>query len=570
MLPFNYNPLDLSKRGIRLLRLLKSHAGPICCELFEVKVTDRGCDTPYEALSYVWGSPDLTHQIEVNGKELSITANLHVALSYLRLADTDRVLWVDAVCIDQNNRKKRGHQVQQMGDIYRQARQVVVWLGVGTSVTNAFMKVLQKLQADMESEESPYRNWVPKYDNSSQQYWYKRWIGDVRDIMGSKQPGHREHPFGTFSGCEMHCGKRGFDDIPDSTWFRRVWILQEVANASTVVVCCGDLSVPGLYFAASEDIIHACYGGARMSTDNGHPNLPAVNYEIPEKSVAERTACFIFSCAITSWARLDSISDLVEQLDWLLAACIAVHLESPHRDDLTHLPNGGTIEITPEHLKIPLISGNWTLIDKILTPSTAYRITVCHRKLAKIYQNCDFHVPESMRSRSKIQDEDLLYAALQNPHMGAHIVDRFWENANSKEDAENCALRVLAMVWRNCLNDPQRPVNFNLRSQSWVHPEYLAAESLAALVSQMLRAHRTLTPFNHYWKSQEGETLLGYAIKSGKISLAQKLLVLGANPKLTSMGWTPLMLAAMHLHDGIDEVAMTLLESGVDLHEVVR
>ncbi|KAK2754755.1 ankyrin repeat and sam domain containing protein 6 [Colletotrichum kahawae] len=172
ILPFNYDPLDLFKRGIRLLRLLKSYAGPICCELFEVQVTERGCDTPYEALSYVWGSSDLTHRIEVNGKELSITANLHVALSHLRLIDADRVLWVDAVCIDQNNHKERGHQVQQMGDIYHQARQVVVWLGEATSETDAFMTVLQKLRADMESEGSPYRNWVPKYDNPSQKYWY--------------------------------------------------------------------------------------------------------------------------------------------------------------------------------------------------------------------------------------------------------------------------------------------------------------------------------------------------------------------------------------------------------------
>ncbi|KAF5494452.1 Heterokaryon incompatibility protein 6, OR allele [Colletotrichum siamense] len=233
MLPFNYDPLDLAKRGIRLLRLLKSHAGPICCELFEVKVTDRGCDTPYEALSYVWGSPDLTHQIEVNGKELSITANLHVALSYLRLADTDQ----------------RGHQVQQMGDIYRQARQVVVWLGEATNETDTFMTVLQKIRTVMESEGSPYRNWVPKYETPLQRYWYERWKKDLRENM------HMWHTDGTFSEYEMYCARHGLVDILDRSWFRRVWILQEVANASIVVVHCGNLSVPGLYFAAVEDII---------------------------------------------------------------------------------------------------------------------------------------------------------------------------------------------------------------------------------------------------------------------------------------------------------------------------
>ncbi|CAI0651342.1 unnamed protein product [Colletotrichum noveboracense] len=157
MVSFKHDPLDLAKPSIRLLRLLKGHASPICCELFEVQIDERCCDIPYEALSYVWGSSHLTHQIEVNGKELQVTVNLYIALYHLRLLDADRVLWVDAVCIDQNNHKERDHQVQQMGDIYRQARQVVVWLGEATKQSDAFMGLLQTLQADMKRDGSPYQ-----------------------------------------------------------------------------------------------------------------------------------------------------------------------------------------------------------------------------------------------------------------------------------------------------------------------------------------------------------------------------------------------------------------------------
>ena len=57
---------------------------------------------------------------------LSITENLYLALQYLRLRDTDRILWVDAICIDQSNKKEQRHQVQQMGNTYSQADRVIL------------------------------------------------------------------------------------------------------------------------------------------------------------------------------------------------------------------------------------------------------------------------------------------------------------------------------------------------------------------------------------------------------------------------------------------------------------
>ena len=87
-----------------------------------------GDDTiPYDALSYTRGGTQKTSRVKVNGEYLDVTENLHSALQHLRSENVDKTLWVDAICIDQNNERERGHQVQQMCKIYSQAEAVIVW-----------------------------------------------------------------------------------------------------------------------------------------------------------------------------------------------------------------------------------------------------------------------------------------------------------------------------------------------------------------------------------------------------------------------------------------------------------
>lgn len=58
---------------------------------------------PYEALSYVWGNKESTEMIRVDGCLLKVTENLFEALSSLRKAREDRLIWIDAICIDQSH-----------------------------------------------------------------------------------------------------------------------------------------------------------------------------------------------------------------------------------------------------------------------------------------------------------------------------------------------------------------------------------------------------------------------------------------------------------------------------------
>ena len=83
----------------------------------------------FEALSYTWGDATDPKTIQLDGRPFQITNNLYIALTYLRKDNEDRCIWIDAICIDQLDIQERSSQVAQMQQIYRLARTVVVFLG---------------------------------------------------------------------------------------------------------------------------------------------------------------------------------------------------------------------------------------------------------------------------------------------------------------------------------------------------------------------------------------------------------------------------------------------------------
>lgn len=129
-----YTPLP--EGCIRLLRLMphRDEGAPIQCELFDYTLLDSGKGTHlYEALSYVWGSEEKPHSVSTAKGDLLVTTNLYMALKRLRDHSLDRILWVDAICINQGDTEERNRQVQSMAKIYAKASRVVVWLEEATT-----------------------------------------------------------------------------------------------------------------------------------------------------------------------------------------------------------------------------------------------------------------------------------------------------------------------------------------------------------------------------------------------------------------------------------------------------
>jgi hypothetical protein len=168
-----YRPLLPAPNSIRLLRILPGDAGTeIHCEVFDYTIRERQGLALYEALSYVWGDPNDRRRIVVRDVDvcsafakplnyLDVTTNLYTALQHLRDPVLPRVMWIDAVCIDQDNLEERGSQVQFMARIYSYASRVVVWLGQDANESKELLALLEIAAVQpTHEEEDGSKSWI--------------------------------------------------------------------------------------------------------------------------------------------------------------------------------------------------------------------------------------------------------------------------------------------------------------------------------------------------------------------------------------------------------------------------
>jgi len=176
--PAFYRPLDRESREFRLLCLApsKDYTAPIQCKIFHSSLDE----TPkYEALSYVWGDPSVTEDILVYDTRRAVTKNLELALRHIRRRKKSRVIWVDAICIDQSHLLEKNHQVAQMRDIYLSSKRVLVWLGEEGSAKTAidFCRKLQEREKFELSHDEFQMHLEACYDLFVERpWWNRRWI----------------------------------------------------------------------------------------------------------------------------------------------------------------------------------------------------------------------------------------------------------------------------------------------------------------------------------------------------------------------------------------------------------
>jgi hypothetical protein len=133
-------------------------------------------------LSYVWGDPEETLPILINNRRFNITLNLHAALLRLRDRDIARIIWVDAVCINQADEQEKQHQIQSIAKIYGKASRVIVWLGETADDSNEALEAI--------------RTAGKKFTNSSNE-----------DVIQQAIP-----------------------PLLQRSWFRRIWVRQRTFN----------------------------------------------------------------------------------------------------------------------------------------------------------------------------------------------------------------------------------------------------------------------------------------------------------------------------------------------------
>ncbi|KAL8942667.1 MAG: hypothetical protein Q9216_001521 [Gyalolechia sp. 2 TL-2023] len=211
---------QLTRQDIRLLTLL-----PGCLESsirvrLDLKILDQKRPPQYEALSYTWGSPTLSHRLEVDlghrTQILPITENLHIALRYLRHDTLARTLWVDAICINQGDIKERNQQVRRMAEIYTLAEKVIVWLGPDADGSSLAMEALDSLASKISVDWNHY-----SIRPASAQDLGSDWLD-----LDTHAPFSDQIYFALVS-------------LLNRPWFGRLWIWQEVflAGGRAEVLC---------------------------------------------------------------------------------------------------------------------------------------------------------------------------------------------------------------------------------------------------------------------------------------------------------------------------------------------
>ncbi|KAF9893477.1 hypothetical protein FE257_010789 [Aspergillus nanangensis] len=124
---FSYDTLKDPEAMIRVLTVLPGEEfEDVHCRLESANLHQA----EYEAICYTWGNGTRLNPIACNGTRINITRNLKKALHDLRYMDRPRVLWVDAICINQSNISEKESQVKIMGDIYHHAKRTIIYLGM--------------------------------------------------------------------------------------------------------------------------------------------------------------------------------------------------------------------------------------------------------------------------------------------------------------------------------------------------------------------------------------------------------------------------------------------------------
>ncbi|KAF2729079.1 HET-domain-containing protein [Polyplosphaeria fusca] len=168
-----YSPLTSETNEIRLLVLLPDEFdAQVRCELYHDELAPG---LAFTALSYTWRDAKIRKAITVNEVSLDVTTNLHDALQHMRDSDESRTLWIDAVCINQEDEKERGAQILRMRDIFSLATGVEIWLGKEEDEFDAkAMLLVQKLSKMVSGTERALLRAVNRL--FEQPWWTRVWV----------------------------------------------------------------------------------------------------------------------------------------------------------------------------------------------------------------------------------------------------------------------------------------------------------------------------------------------------------------------------------------------------------
>ena len=268
----HYTPLN-GERSTRVLIILPAdprNERVITTKLSIISLSSNLDVRPrYDALSYVWGDTNDRIPIKCNGEDLKITPSLHIALLQLRQGKEEHDIWIDQICINQDDVRERQQQVSLMREIYTLAERVIVWLGPADNDTPLVWSLLKELRK-LRDFKAPEVYHLARSESRS---------------LGSgifDQSNHSQ------TSSSANIGSKSLPDLPPGAalewkamerffkrpWFTRMWTFQEVVLSRDCTVYCGNYWI--LWSALSD----ACKGidkaGYDIYLDQIHGGVAAI------------------------------------------------------------------------------------------------------------------------------------------------------------------------------------------------------------------------------------------------------------------------------------------------------
>lgn len=264
-------------------------------------------DNPaYEALSYAWGPPDKHYEITLPNGILRITKSLFLGLMRLRRRGKSRLLWIDQLCINQDDIAEKNKQILLMRRIYSSASRVLAWLGEDDGNGSIALRLLEQIrQTDTSSLPgiSVSEAWMRanSFPRSGDRVWFK-----LLDFW--RRP-----------------------------WFRRAWVVQEFVLAKDALMVCGDAQLSWKEFTSAHEKMMQyslldwgtfdnwdiekekaeAFAGAlslRVMLEMKHSSTIGPLVANTVRSFSERDETGLEELRIGAWSKFPGIKELVMQL----------------------------------------------------------------------------------------------------------------------------------------------------------------------------------------------------------------------------------------------------------------
>lgn len=218
--PYVYQPLR-SEASIRVLNLepASRHDAPLLVSLQQVEISPYRQDgtrathevpsarasmislldttqVQYEAISYAWGEEEASEKLSIYGtkppESIKVRPNVDTMFRYLRSPTKQRCLWIDALCINQGDLDEKNAQVKFMGEVYKQAKAIIIWVGApadSSDPNDTTMRFFQQLvkygPADSRPKQEQIKTWI-KLEAFLGRLWFtRRWT--IQEALLAKQ-----------------------------------------------------------------------------------------------------------------------------------------------------------------------------------------------------------------------------------------------------------------------------------------------------------------------------------------------------------------------------------------------